>query len=134
MICEFLEHLMYIWDIYCTLFEDCSEWLSLGESWADGPPKPLVRHRGRWGRHRSLSVGRCNDWARPILWITFVQLNTFNLDYFDCIPKFSQSTWKDISKNHHFGLLSSKLRIDQPKFSICPFLMMTNTMMNSLIK
>ena len=39
-----------IFEVYsCNLFEECSERLSPGESWAGGPPNPLVHLRGRWG-------------------------------------------------------------------------------------
>ena len=72
----------------------------------------------------SLSVRRPNDWvaSESSVWSfesLFMHLNAFNLNCFDCIAVFSRSAWKDISKNHHFGLLSSKHRIDQPKFSTC---------------
>ena len=48
---KFLKNSMYIRDLYCNIIEDCRERLSPDESWAGGPPTPLVRLRGRWGRH-----------------------------------------------------------------------------------
>ena len=43
------------WILFCCLWLysgfDRSERLSPGESWAGGPPNPVVRLRGRWGRY-----------------------------------------------------------------------------------
>ena len=35
----------------CVYMIRVSEWVSPGESWAGGPPNPLVRLKRRWGRH-----------------------------------------------------------------------------------